>query len=247
MSEKRQFPTPAMLKAREELAKMTPEEKEASKKAMRAKLERYYGKSRIARMTVQLMEEAEDEIPEEAVRNTKRYDCKTYEERLIEGYRHIIDSLAEDSTAQIVKKTIRELQKCKRDSGMMYSEAEGGLDNLWDEICVQIQNGYSDFWVEYEDYALSIIKKLLESCRSTTELQLIWLQTDAFYDWSCCESEPDSELDRYFNENNFPVDYNIDDIATYIWNKVFDEAWYYQNRRIENYPSKGGTFYETYY
>ena len=42
MAEKKQFPTPDMLKAREELANMTPEEREAERNAMREEFRRYY-------------------------------------------------------------------------------------------------------------------------------------------------------------------------------------------------------------
>lgn len=42
MDKKKQFPTPAMLKAREELAKRTPAQKAADEAAMRAELKKYY-------------------------------------------------------------------------------------------------------------------------------------------------------------------------------------------------------------
>ena len=42
MAEKRQFPTPEMLKAREELAKMTPEERQLREDITRAELKKYY-------------------------------------------------------------------------------------------------------------------------------------------------------------------------------------------------------------
>ena len=42
MEEKKQFPTPAMLKAREEWAKKLQEEKEAIENRLREKLRKYY-------------------------------------------------------------------------------------------------------------------------------------------------------------------------------------------------------------
>ncbi len=42
MSEEKKFPTESMLKAREEWAKKTPEEKAAHEKAVREELKRYY-------------------------------------------------------------------------------------------------------------------------------------------------------------------------------------------------------------
>ena len=41
MAEKK-FPTPEMLKAREALAKLTPEERQARENAMRSELKKYY-------------------------------------------------------------------------------------------------------------------------------------------------------------------------------------------------------------
>lgn len=45
MSEKKQFPTPKMLKAREEWAKKSPEEKEAIENAFREELRKYYSRT----------------------------------------------------------------------------------------------------------------------------------------------------------------------------------------------------------
>ena len=42
MAEAKKFPTPAMLKAREALAKLTPEEMQARENAMRSELKKYY-------------------------------------------------------------------------------------------------------------------------------------------------------------------------------------------------------------
>ena len=55
MSEqKRQFPTPAMLKAREEWAKKTPEEKEAIEKRIKEKMRKYYERRPSIKMTMAL-------------------------------------------------------------------------------------------------------------------------------------------------------------------------------------------------
>lgn len=51
MSEKKQFPTPEMMKAEEEWQKKTPEEKEAIENAFREKLRKYY-ENRPSRRTI---------------------------------------------------------------------------------------------------------------------------------------------------------------------------------------------------
>lgn len=159
----------------------------------------------------------------------------TYEQRLCAGYRHIIDCQATVCIDKVVRKVIRELQKCKRNSGMMQSEADSGLDNLWDEICVQVQGEYSAFWNLYEDNIFTVIINVLEASCSISEMQMLWLQTDSFDAWSDCEFEEEDELANYFDENNLPVEYSSDDVAAYILNKVLGEAADYHNRRIEKY------------
>jgi hypothetical protein len=64
---------------------------------------------------------------------------------------------------------------------------------------------------------------------------MIWLQTDSFDSWSNCEFEPEDELSACFDNNNFPVDYVIEDVVAYIVEEVLYAAGNYHNRRIENY------------
>ena len=59
--EKKQFPTPAMLKAEEEWAKKTPQEKEAIENMLKEKLRKYYA-GRPSRDVI--MASMEEEQPE---------------------------------------------------------------------------------------------------------------------------------------------------------------------------------------
>lgn len=59
MSEKKQFPTPEMLKAREEWAKKSPEEKEAIENAFREKLRKYYENRPSMEVIIASMEKGE--------------------------------------------------------------------------------------------------------------------------------------------------------------------------------------------
>lgn len=159
----------------------------------------------------------------------------TYEERLLEGFSRIIERHADTCVKRIARKTLRHLQKCKRENGMMQSESDSGLENIWDEVCVQIQYEYSVCWDLYEEYILSCITKLLETDCSEEEKKMIWLQTDACFDWSSCETEEEADLDGYFDENNFPNDYAVEDISAYILSEVLRMAGEYHNQRIEKY------------
>lgn len=57
MEDKKQFPTPEMLKAREEWAKKTPEERAAIENAFREKLRKYYANRPSREMILASMEE----------------------------------------------------------------------------------------------------------------------------------------------------------------------------------------------
>jgi len=61
MSEKKQFPTPAMLKAEEEWAKKSPEEKEAIENRFREKLRKYYA-NRMSREAIMASMEEEPKV-----------------------------------------------------------------------------------------------------------------------------------------------------------------------------------------
>ena len=59
MAQKKQFPTEAMLKAREEWEKKTPEEKAAHEKALEEELRRYYERRFSAQTRRELLGEEE--------------------------------------------------------------------------------------------------------------------------------------------------------------------------------------------
>ena len=159
----------------------------------------------------------------------------TYEQRLLAGYSHIIECHAETCVKRIARKTFHHLQKCKRESGMMQSEPDSGLENIWDEVCVQVQREHSAFWDLYEEYILTSITRFLETDCTTAEKQMIWLQTDACFNWSYCEAEEEADLKDHFDNNNFPNDYALEDVATYILDEVLRMAEEYHNQRIEKY------------
>ena len=98
----------------------------------------------------------------------------TYEQRLLAGYSHIIECHAETCVKRIARKTFHHLQKCKRESGMMQSEPDSGLENIWDEVCVQVQREHSALWDLYEEYILTSITGFLETDCTTAEKQMIW-------------------------------------------------------------------------
>lgn len=152
------------------------------------------------------------------------------------GYRRFLATLADEASQKIVKKLICEFKACKRDSGMMTSDEDSGLTNLWDEICVQIQGEQSSFWDLYVDYIDSCILKSLPKVYTINEQKLFWLQSEEFKQWDDetdnCE---ENELDNYFDENNFPDTYSTNGVVDYLRGRLFEEAHHYTNAKIEYY------------
>ncbi len=165
-----------------------------------------------------------------------------YEERLCNAYSEIIAKIAEDRTAQLSKQIIRQLQSYKRDSDMMQSPPDCALDNLWDEICVQVQTELSSYWEAYEDFIYRLCFQHLDEKCSETDLQILWLQTNAFEDWSNCEFCDEDELHEYFGPDGFPSDYCTEDVVEYLCHRVIAQAGDYSNKRIERYLEQGEDF-----
>ena len=59
----------------------------------------------------------------------------------------IVEELASEIGKRITRKTIRDLQKMGEE---FMSSGDSGLENVWDEICVQVQYDKSMFWDLYD-------------------------------------------------------------------------------------------------
>lgn len=158
----------------------------------------------------------------------------SYEERMCECYEQIIACQAQSIIDRLVRMCVRELQKCKRDSGCMTSGDDSGLENLWDEICVQVQGERSVFWNAYEDYVIRLISKLLSDRCSENERKMLWLQTEEFQLWYDEEVE-EERLSQRFSADGMPDAYTIQDISEWCLSRVLSAAADYTNARIERY------------
>ncbi|EMS31165.1 hypothetical protein C943_02312 [Mariniradius saccharolyticus AK6] len=70
----------------------------------------------------------------------------------------IVTYFAEKIKNEIVRKCIRDLQRCK----VTLSGQDSGLINVWEEICVQIQGEYSFYWDSYEETVELFLQPYLE-------------------------------------------------------------------------------------
>jgi hypothetical protein len=138
----------------------------------------------------------------------------------------IIVKIAEKECERINRRVVLALQKM---TDGMQSGDDSGLKNIWDEVCVQVQEQEFFTWRLYEDLMWDLIadevKKLDE-----VHKQSIWLQTDQSYCW-------DDEDDHKNRKETVP--YSEQDIMNYILNSfILKTATDWKNRRIESYLNR---------
>jgi len=162
----------------------------------------------------------------------------------------IIAAVAEKACEQVATAVIKVL---RADKESRLSGDDSGLQNVWDEICVQIRGESSIYWDDYLDTAKRIIKAEVSNL-DKSEIEAIWLQTDNGEDWDRDnQSEEEANIvnngasefpfieiisDNELAENKIPesVEYDMEDIAKYIWdNYVYDKAKDFTNKRIQKY------------
>lgn len=87
----------------------------------------------------------------------------------------ILARIADKECQRIANKVIRHLQSLK--DGCLLSGEDSGLENAWDEICVQVQEEHSFYWDEY----LLTIRQAVDGAimgMSPEIAEAIWMQTD---------------------------------------------------------------------
>lgn len=107
---------------------------------------------------------------------------------------------------------------------MMQSSEDSGLENVWDEICVQLQHQESVLWDVYDTTVRSMVELEVDRLKPF-EKEAIWLQTKQGSDWSIDqEEEPDS----------IPV-INSDIIDHVLCHFLYRDADNWSNKRIRVY------------
>ena len=133
--------------------------------------------------------------------------------------RAVVNALASEVPARIIKKTITDLRRMK----LTLSGADSGLKTTWDEICVQVQDGDSFFWDAYDDTVKGLLGGYVEKLPEHERCAL-WLQTSEGYDWKSCE--PDERED---------VVVGVDDVIADLSEELYSKAADWRNARIEAY------------
>jgi len=120
----------------------------------------------------------------------------------------------------------------------MQSGDDTPLKNIWDEVCVQVQDDYSVMWDAYEDTILGLIEQQVRKLDNEV-IGAIWLHTDAGSDW---ESEIQGKIDEgeIKEWDQEEVDYNLDEVGQYILQEhVLKSASDWTNKRIDKYIDEG--------
>jgi hypothetical protein len=129
----------------------------------------------------------------------------------------VVESLAQEASLRITRKTISFLHQLK----VTLSGGDSGLKTTWDEICAQVQYEESHFWDAYDETVRDIVRGFITEL-PIHEQEAIWLQTKAGINWGIEEPE---------DRDVYPI--CDDDIVEYLTREfVYAEAGRWSNSRI---------------
>ena len=143
------------------------------------------------------------------------------------SYERLMGRLAEPIVKRIVGSVKRNMQRLDRNSGMMQSEEDSCLGNVWDEFCVEVQGQQSLFYELYLDYIEKLVFEKINEC-SKDETIILWTQTQGYDNWSL--SEPDCDYSDILFEN-----YVTDEVCEYLLQKIIEAADNFSSNRIDEY------------
>jgi hypothetical protein len=135
------------------------------------------------------------------------------------GEASIASALARDVEKRAVQKAIEQLLEL-RDT---LSGDDFGLQNIWEEICVQVQDEQSLFWDTYEAVIRDTLTGIIEALPDFKR-EALWMQSDAASEWKYREPR---ECEQY------PV--NTQDAVEYLFKAVCESAGSWSNDRIRRY------------
>ena len=133
----------------------------------------------------------------------------------------MLSDFADRLCKKIAKQTIPKLRAMK---DCLLSGDDSSLNNIWEEICVQVQCEESIFWDEYLDVIGSIVKTNIAPLEHH-EKMAIWWQKDCPED---ALNEDEDDFKSFF--------FDEDEICVYIINNyILTSAGAYTNKAIRLY------------
>jgi hypothetical protein len=98
----------------------------------------------------------------------------------------IVRQLAEHTAKRLTSRVITALQRMTEGK---QSGEDSGLENIWDEICVQVQCEEFLSWDSYVETVRAMIGGDVEAL-SLHEREALWLQTQKGIDWAYQDEGP---------------------------------------------------------
>ena len=103
----------------------------------------------------------------------------------------IVEKLAAEIGKRITRKTIRNLQEMGE--GNILSGEDSGLENVWDEICVQVQYERSFSWEGYDETVRVCVAHYVSELKYHEQLAL-WFQTEDAQYWKYEDEEEQKKV-----------------------------------------------------
>lgn len=107
----------------------------------------------------------------------------SYEEIMFRYCEDLLKTRRRELIKSVITKAIDELEKYDRKSNMMQSGEDSCLENLWEEICAQIQYEEGIFFEYTLDFARDVIDGILSKDYTTEELRIMWLNSEGIVDY----------------------------------------------------------------
>ena len=137
---------------------------------------------------------------------------------------NISKEISNKLSKKIARQTIRWMQ------GQNTAIDIGYLENLWDDVCYQLQAGRSYSWNHYDFAIMTYVISKLEEL-SGYEANAIWLQTEDAYGHLVDMEDSGISIDNSFTPMNSPP--YVDDMARYIVNEyIYSQADTWENDRL---------------
>lgn len=157
-----------------------------------------------------------------------------------DDFEELTHDCATEAAEAVTQRVVAALKKIT----VTLSGDDDGLENTWEEICVQVQGEESFFWDTYGEVMKDITRGELGNL-PYRDLAALWLRTDDGWDWLsdvAYEAEQNTESARCSDAQHIPYDLNA--IANNIHARLISIAEDDSNDNIEAYLERESGDYD---
>ncbi len=111
------------------------------------------------------------------------------------------------------------------------------LNNVWNEICVQVQAEQFTTWDLYDETVKGLVYGFIEKLNDYEQVA-IWLQTDAGLDWhwELMENVDKQSISVDIDNKEVKVPIDIDEVVDYVTHEyVYTRAGMWSNSKIRDF------------